>query len=194
MKCPNCGKEMKYNFCIFCGYMTNGNFIEKEKKEEKVSDLELALKEEYHKIMRNDTHILTFLLGPLYLCYRNYYFIGLLLEILNLLLFFLFAYLEPIIEVILFPFFRLPWIISFLILILYILIERLLWMNFDNSIYLSLLKKKIKRIEIKKTEKKDISLFEIKTKNIWKVIFSIFNLFLLFLLIIILYRLKNGTL
>ena len=31
MKCPNCGKEMTKDFCMFCGYMSNGNYIKKKK-------------------------------------------------------------------------------------------------------------------------------------------------------------------
>ena len=27
MKCPNCNKEMKNNYCMVCGYMQNGNFV-----------------------------------------------------------------------------------------------------------------------------------------------------------------------
>ncbi len=53
MKCPNCKKKMKRNFCIYCGYMNNGNFINNKPFVIKETDLELFLGKRFDVINRN---------------------------------------------------------------------------------------------------------------------------------------------
>ena len=74
MKCPKCGKKMTKDFCMFCGYMLNGNYIHKTNY--KVNDLAKALGDDYDKVIRNENKFLIFFLGPLYFAYRNYFFLG----------------------------------------------------------------------------------------------------------------------
>ena len=75
MKCTNCGQEMhERNFCIFCGYMKNGNFISKKRKET-LEDLERYLDKDYQKVLRNETYVATFLGATIFMlqkvfCYR----------------------------------------------------------------------------------------------------------------------------
>lgn len=187
MICPNCGKFMKNNFCICCGFMENGNFIHKT-YEKSHSDLELYLGNNYQKIIRNDTWLLTFLLGPLYLCFRNFFFIGFCLEIINILLFFCFAYIGAAIQV---SFFNLA--IPFMII--YLLLSKTFWMTVDNMIYVYLIKNKIRKLKYKYgIQYQQIILNKKNDSNILLPILSLFVYFLILFLVIYFYRLYNGTL
>ena len=45
MKCPKCGKPMTKYFCLYCGYMENGNTITKAEKNPSATDIEIYLGE-----------------------------------------------------------------------------------------------------------------------------------------------------
>lgn len=82
MKFPKCDKKITRDFCMSCGYMLNGNYITKNNF--KISILEKEFGNEYNKIVRNHNKWIVFLLGPIYFAYRNYFFLGLILEIFNI--------------------------------------------------------------------------------------------------------------
>ena len=92
MICPNCGKKSNNNdFCMFCGYLINGSFIDKSDTKVK-DDLELFLGDDYLTITRNDNYIITFTLGPLYFCYKKKFLLGFLLGIIDIILVYFFIY------------------------------------------------------------------------------------------------------
>ena len=92
-KCPNCRKRLTRNFCMHCGYMTSGIFID-VKKPQSITDLEIYLGDRYDKLNRNKNSFVTFLLGPLYFYYNKFLLAGLLAMFFDLLfckvMFFLF--------------------------------------------------------------------------------------------------------
>ena len=127
MKCPKCGKEMTHNFCMFCGYMTNGNYI--QTKKEKVTELERILGDDYFRFTRMDSHGGLLLLGPLYLCYLNFFFLGFFLGLLDLWVtyrVFVMLYVEVFPEM--FPY-------CLFIFVLYLLLNRTFWMAIVRGIY-----------------------------------------------------------
>lgn len=83
-KCPNCGKRLTRNFCMHCGYMTSGIFID-VKKPKSITDIEVYLDERYDKMNRNKNSFVAFLLGPLYFCYNKFLLAGLLAMLFDLL-------------------------------------------------------------------------------------------------------------
>lgn len=173
---------MTRSFCIFCGYMKNGSFISKEKKES-LSDLEIYLGEDYNKVLRNETYFSTFLLGPLYLCYRKSLLEGILLEILNVIL------------LILVSSFLLPFgLLGKLGLFFYFLFSKFIWMTIDNMIYLSLLERKIKKLKEKYKNEYKKKLENMETKSILSFFIAILLYLLAFTLVIIIYWLYKGRL
>ena len=83
-KCPNCEKRLTRNFCMHCGYMTSGFFID-VKKPKSITDIEVYLDERYDKMNRNKNSFVTFLLGPLYFCYNKFLLAGLFAMLFYLL-------------------------------------------------------------------------------------------------------------
>ncbi len=69
--CPNCGMPLQRNYCLHCGYMTNGIFIGKNKPES-ISDVEMYLGKRYDKINRNENSFIAFFLGPFYFAYNKF--------------------------------------------------------------------------------------------------------------------------
>lgn len=182
MKCPNCGKSMTKDFCMYCGYMKTGEFVDYNKEKE-VSDIELFLGDDYNKILRNKTYISTFLLGPLYLCYRKFFTIGFLLEIVNVFLFFLFTYIGSVINF--------PRTFSFI----YIVCSKTFWMTADNMIYIFLLNKRLSRLKIKFKDKyKEFLTNNKRNSNILLPFLAIFIYFIILFIIMYVYRLINHTL
>lgn len=166
MICPNCGRLSKRDFCIFCGYMKNGEYIKKCEKGD--SDLEIYLGYDYDKIVRNKTSFMTFLLGPLYLCYKNYFLVGILLAILDLVFFIFAVYISSYMQIGFVSF-------SFLFILLYIFFRFTFWMTFDNLIYIYLIKRKIKKYKVVyKTKYKEIIANDKKRSNIFLPLFAIF--------------------
>lgn len=71
-KCPKCGFFLTdNNYCIKCGYQKNITINDLKLTGE--SELELVLGNDYQKILYGQNSILIFLLGPLYICYRNFF-------------------------------------------------------------------------------------------------------------------------
>lgn len=182
MVCKNCGQKMNRDFCIFCGYMKNGSFIQKEGKET-LEDLEIYLEEDYQKILRNETYFATFLLGPLYLCYRKFFLTGFLLEILNAFLYLVLIHVASYLG----PFYLLT-------IISYFFLEKFVWMTIDNIIYLHLLEKKLKKIKEQYKESYKEKIYKIEKKSILSFIIAILLYLLIIVTIIIIYWIYKGRL
>jgi len=76
-KCPRCGFNMVSNYCIKCGYIEGFSDIEANVNPKNNSDdLELVLGDSYQDILHNENSLKCFIMGPIYLCYRNFYLIG----------------------------------------------------------------------------------------------------------------------
>lgn len=133
MICPKCGKKMKKDqsnhFCIFCGYLENGNIVCKNKEELPASDLEIYFGKYYDQFYRNQNTALIFFLGPLYFCYLRHFFMSLVLIPINFLFYFFCFFCFPQFPIITFP-------VSFLIL-------RIFYMTISNMIYLKLTQRKL---------------------------------------------------
>lgn len=186
MNCPKCGKSNFKDYCIVCGYMKNGNYIGKTKSEN--SDLEIMLGYEYDDIIHNTNNLKVFLLGGLYFCYRNCFFVGFFLEILNILFVYFNAYIGSFIDLGSFNF-------SDFFFLLSIIIEKTFWVMFANQLYIKCAKRKLNRW------KKKYSLDEYKMKianqNIKKFLLPVFAvllyIFILFIVVII-YRYQRHNL
>ena len=183
MKCPNCGKEMTKDFCMFCGYMSNGNYIKKRKH--KATDLEKNLGDEYDTIIRNDNNLTTFILGPLYFCYRNYLFLGVSLAYLNIVCYFgiLFFYQNQEGD-----FFTNAIGMYFLLItiLLFFLLNKIFYVSFANYICLYFAKRKIKKINTKYKKQKNDYLIKVKFKNDLKLIIGIILYLSVFVILYIL--------
>lgn len=165
-----------------CGYMINGNFIHKVYSND-VSDLELYLGGNYQKVIRNETFFLTFFLGPLYLCFRGFFFIGFCLEIINIFLFFCFGCIGAFIQVLFFN-------LAILFMILYFIFSKLFWMSVDNLIYIYLIKIRINKLKYKYGEEyKKIILNKKNDSNILLPILALFIYIGILFLVIFLYKL-----
>ena len=137
MFCPNCGSKIKRNFCSHCGFMPNENFIgSNTKKEEPL--LYYYFDNEYDKYVRNENWYVPGILGPIYIISHNFYIVGILLFLLDILVtmgvfvlnhMFIFTYVVRMID------------------IFYILINRFFWATMGNMFYLKLLTKKLQKVK-----------------------------------------------
>lgn len=88
IRCPNCNRVLNKDWCIHCGYMTNGEFVQ-QNPINSISDVEIYLGDRYEKINRNKNTFFIFILGPLYFCYSRFILCGLLFVSLEILIFYL---------------------------------------------------------------------------------------------------------
>lgn len=144
MRCPNCNIKMENNICIKCGYMENGNYIEKYKKDDKYTDIKIY-NDSFDEMNTNQKKWLNFILGSFYFSYRNHIMSGTIIGII--------AYLVFYFEMTLTSAFRsignIFNLIAFINITFYIVINRTLYMGFSNVICLKLDKHKIKKIKNK---------------------------------------------
>lgn len=133
MKCPNCGMQMKKDFCFHCGYMTNGVIIDTKKPIE-ATLLELYLGKRYDKITRNENWFISGLLGPIYILGHGHYLVGTLLLIIDFVISLFFLVINHAF---------LFYLIVILFSGIYLLVNRLLWATLGNSIYITLLSKRL---------------------------------------------------
>ena len=147
---------------MFCGYMLNGNYIKKNNN--KVSELEKVFDKEYKKIVRNENKRIVFLLGPLYFGYRNYFFLGFILEFFNIISYWILYII----------FYKLtnigPFSFAPLFILLYFFLNKFFWITFSNSIYIVLVNKKIQKIKRKCKTNKEDAIVNIRIRNIYKPI------------------------
>ena len=85
MKCPKCGKPMTKAFCLYCGYMENGNTITKAEKNPSATDIEIYLGDRFDNICHNENTFLIFFLGPFYFCFNRLLFLGIFCAIIDIL-------------------------------------------------------------------------------------------------------------
>ena len=160
MECPNCGKKMTNNFCMFCGYILNGNYITKNNP--KISDIEKVFGDEYNMIVHNDNKLIVFLLGPLYFGYRNYFFLGLILEILNITSYFILYNI----------FYKItnigPFTFAPVFILFYFLLNKFFWVIISNPVYIFLMNAKINKIKNIYKMNKDENIVNIRIRSIYK--------------------------
>ena len=144
MKCPNCNIELERNICIKCGYMENGNYIEKFKKEDKYTDIRIY-NEAFDEMNLNLKKWKNFILGPFYFSYRNHIITGTIIGIIAFLIFLFEIYLTNSLNFI----GNIYSLIAFFNVVFYITINRILYMGFSNVICLAIDKKKINKIKEK---------------------------------------------
>ena len=100
MKCPKCGRKLRQDgthvYCLFCGYMDNGNVITKKKTIAKASDLEIFLGNRYDTLFRNENTVAIFFLGPIYFSYCKIIWLTVIAFIIELLFYGLMLFSFPV--------------------------------------------------------------------------------------------------
>ena len=165
MVCPNCGKEMYKGFCMHCGYMSNGNYI-KMNGETDTADLKTILGKEYFDIEDGKLSFSSLIFGPLYFCYRTYFYLGIILGLLDLFSFVLVGYINNNYL----SSFNIPLLIVFIV---YFLLDRAFWLFVNNRIFIMLLKRKIAFINRKYGIERDSYINGVRVKSISKMFFGI---------------------
>ena len=87
MNCPNCNGKIIDGCCINCGYLINGNKIDKSNETEDKYFLQKMFNDDFDTIYRNKNIFLVFILGPLYFSYRGYFIIGTMLTFIDFLIY-----------------------------------------------------------------------------------------------------------
>lgn len=144
MNCPNCNIELKKNYCLKCGYMDNGSNIDNVGNPWQANEYQMYLKEDYEDVLANKNYKFVFIIGPLYLAYRNYPLRSYLLSFGENIFMSIFARGK-------------------ISLILSFLISRFLMATFLNSYYLSLVKKDI--IKLRQRDDFETALHQKKTRH-----------------------------
>lgn len=139
MLCPNCGMKQKGDYCIHCGYMSNGNFIDTKKKIE-APLLEMYLGKKYDTIIRNNNFLVPGILGPVYIFCHKFYFVGIILILIDFLVSIFFLVLNHA--------FLFYYIVEFYNYS-YWIINKIVWATIGNMIYVKLLIKKIDKFKEK---------------------------------------------
>ena len=134
MKCPKCGKPMTKAFCLYCGYMENGNTITKTEKNPSATDIEIYLGDRFDTICHNENTFLIFFLGPFYFCFNRLLFLGVFCAIIDILFYF---FCITTFDLSIFKF-----------LLLFIMV-RVFYMTCSNMIYMKIYSKKIEKIKLK---------------------------------------------
>ena len=144
MKCPNCNVELKKGICLKCGYMENGNKIERFKDSDQHTEVRLY-NEDFDEMNTNQTKLLNFIMGSYYFSYRGHLITGIISTIIALLIFIFELKLTNALK-------RLgsgTTILIFLNTLFYIIINRVIYMSFSNPICIQIDKCKSKKIKDK---------------------------------------------
>ena len=166
MKCPNCNIDLEKGICIKCGYMDNGNKIERFKKTEKYTDIRIY-NEEFDKMNLNQTKFSNFIMGPFYFSYRNHLIVGIIITILSLaVLAFEIRLTDSFLAI-----GSVFTLLSFFNTIGYITINRVLYMAFSNVICIKLDNMKIEKL--KQEQNYMDKLTNHKSKNLLSLIINI---------------------
>lgn len=186
MYCTNCGSKIVKNFCIHCGLMTNGVYVDMNKKK-KLDDLELFFDNDYDKILRNKNWIEPFIFGPVYILARNNLIIGLLLIIIDMIVGVIMLVLNHAV---------LFYSIVTLLNVIYFFVNRVIWATIGNMIYIKLTNKRIENIRkvIKYNHDEEIRKQYIRDKRflLFKCVFFLtINIFLFLMVISIVYNKLN---
>ena len=139
MICPKCKIEMNKGICLKCGYMENGNQIEQYKSKDKHDDIRIY-NDDFDEMNTNEKKYLNFLLGPIYFSYRNHLLVGTIITIVSVII----LKLEMTLTNSLLSIGGLADLFAFINIVIYITINRILYMSFSNVICLKLDELKIK--------------------------------------------------
>lgn len=142
MKCPNCNIELEKGICLKCGYMENGNTIEQFKDTNQHTNIRLY-NEDYDEMNTNQNKCLNLIMGSYYFSYRGHLITGLISTIIASLILFLELKITNALE-------QLGseiMLVIFLNATFYIIINRIIYMSFSNSICIGLDKCKSKKIK-----------------------------------------------
>ena len=142
MICPRCKIEMNKGICLKCGYMENGNQIERYKHQEKYDDIRIY-NEDFDEMNTNEKKYLNFLLGPIYFSYRNHLLVGTIITIISLII----LKIEMSLTNSLLSIGGLADLFAFINIVIYITINRILYMSFSNILCIKLDNLKIKNIK-----------------------------------------------
>ena len=183
MRCEKCDGKIVGGCCTKCGALQNGNQIN-EVEIDKNEDLKLFNKD-FDIINQNKNLFLIFIFGPLYFSYRGYFFLGTILGIVDYL--FLYYMMNNVLNIAIFIFG------SGLVFILYMFINRLLYIIFSNYICLLIDKHKVKKIKEKYTKNYKSILKKHKHKKYYFIL-TLVVYFVLIALFVIIGGIKNGLL
>ena len=136
MYCPNCGFGMDDNYCIHCGYLRNGNFIEDKQNDEPLLSYYFGSKFDYY--YRNKNWFISGLLGPTYIFCHNHYVAGVILYILDLVITMFFLVFNHV--------FLLTHAVKILN-VCFIILNRYFWSIVNNVLYLKLTNRKLEKIK-----------------------------------------------
>ena len=182
MNCSKCNGKIVDGCCIKCGHLDNGNNIQK-KEVDKNEDLKLFNKD-FDIIAQNKNLLLIFMLGPLYFSYRGYFIIGTILGIIDYLMLYYIMNLSEIL-IIIFG--------SFQILMLYLSINRLIYIIFSNYLCIIIDKIKIKRIK-KKYNKKYKEKLKSYKHNKYYLLLTLLVYLIIVGIFVVVKRIQNGLL
>lgn len=133
MKCPNCDTECKDDFCIKCGTMLNEKGkVKISKKALHEHDIEIFVGNNSEKIIFRNFNLACALFNFLYYLYRKCYLFGIILFIIEFLGFYTWTKILNL---------------NYIFLIF---VNILFFMMFGNSIYMGIVKKRVKKHENKK--------------------------------------------
>lgn len=149
MECPKCHIKSAGNFCIRCGYIDEDTHMKDHQINFEKSDLEKHLKDDYMKILYNQNKKAIFILGPLYLAYRDHFYLSFILGIFDILIVLFSGYLFQ----------------STLMMVVTFVIIRFLYVMFCNPLYIYLTKRFIRTVKNKFPEDYEVILRNKKSKN-----------------------------
>lgn len=142
MQCPRCNVELENGICLRCGYVEEGENIERFKGNDKYTDIRLY-NYDFEDMNTNQKKYMNFLMGPLYFSFRNHLIAGTIVSILA----FLVLKLELKMTNYLLSIGTLCTILAFFNTIFYIVLNRLIYMAFSNPLCIALDNLKIKGIK-----------------------------------------------
>lgn len=183
MRCKKCDGKIIGGCCTKCGLLQNGNKIN-EAEIDKNEDLKL-FNEDFDVINQNKNLFLIFIFGPLYFSYRGFFLLGTVLGIVDYLL--LYYLMNNVLNIVIFIFG------PGLVFILYILINRLLYVIFSNYVCLLIDKYKVKKIK-EKNQKNYKKILKKYKHNKYYFILTLAVYFVLILLFVVSRGIKNGLL
>lgn len=144
MKCPNCNVELEKGICLKCGYMENGNKIERFKDSNQHTEIRLY-NEDFDEMNTNQNKFLNFIMGSYYFSYRGHLITGLISTIIATLVFLFEIKLTNALEIL-----GSGAVLGiFLNTTFYVIINRVIYMSFSNPICIAIDKCKSKKIKNK---------------------------------------------
>lgn len=151
MECPNCHIKMTGDFCIRCGYIDEDTHMKDHQINFEKSDLEKYLKNDYVKILYNQNKKAIFILGPLYLAYREHFYLSFILGIFDILIMFFSGYLFQ----------------STLMMVMTFIIIHFLYVMFCNPLYIYLTNRFIRKVKKRFPEDYENIFRNKKSKNLF---------------------------